>query len=141
MDSVKLSDEMESTSIPAVSYRSNKDGVITDIQNWHKIEELYNLGKRDSIKVSLREFCNQFIHSFVFIISFTSRNGFGGALVSSDHSRSKQLLYFSIDDIIKTINRVAKDCIRCISSKRDKVTGEMKVVKKSNNVQSSMLQK
>lgn len=129
LDANKLSDEIESSKLQALAYEPN--GHMVDIMNWHKIDQLYNLSRSSHTTISLREFCNQIIHSFVFMFSVSSDNGLEGLFFTSDRDRSSRLLYLSIDEVIAIMKHVSKDDIVQSHSKRDSATGEMKVISKS----------
>ncbi len=129
LDSKKISDEVESSLVKGSEYPSHNHPV--DIMNWHKIDELYDLSSEKEITLELREFCNQIIHSFVFVPSV--QDGLEGFFVASDRKKSSRVFYFEIEEIIHAVERVAYDNIVDWSAKR--TTGkEMKIVKKSDRL-------
>lgn len=125
----KLSDEVESIALHA-KY-SIRTGRVPDIMNWHRFEEFYDLAHPTAVDVCLRDFCDQIIHSFVFMVAASSP-GLEGFYVASDRERWLGLYYFDIKDVIRVLKRVARDGIASVHRKRDQVTGEMKVVRKSD---------
>lgn len=129
LDAKKLSDEVESIALHA-KY-SIRTGRVPDIMNWHRFEEFYDLAHPTAVDVCLRDFCDQIIHSFVFMVAASSP-GLEGFYVASDRERWLGLYYFDIKDAIRVLKRVARDGIASVHRERDQVTGEMKVVRKSN---------
>jgi hypothetical protein len=103
-----------------------------DLMNWDKISMHYDLGKSNPVNISLAEFCNQFIHSFVFVVVMGSSGGLEGAYVSSDRDRNRRLLYFSMNEITDVMLRVANDDIVKAEWRRDQETGEFRFVKKTS---------
>lgn len=131
LDAKKLSDEAESIALHA-KY-SIRTGRVPDIMNWHRFEEFYDLAHPAAVDVCLRNFCDQVIHSFVFMVAASSP-GLEGFYVASDRERWLGLYYFDIKDVIRVLKRIARDGVASSYSKRDEVTGEMKVVRKSNKI-------
>jgi len=76
--------------------------------NWHHIDELYDLRKGQAVYLSLKDLCNQFIHSYCFIVSFNGQGCFNGVLVCSDHSRRRRLYYVSARAIIGILRNVGR---------------------------------
>ena len=158
MEADKLSDELESSSLRALKYLPrdrtvdiinagtplNESGPMNlprdrtvDIMNWHKIDELYDISSHVVVSVGLRQFCNQVVHSFVFSLSMTARGGLDGFFVASDHTKDRQLLYFSIDAVVNTLLRVADDDIVSLRMSREAIGKPMKVTRKSNTLESA----
>jgi hypothetical protein len=131
LEAAKISDEVECVPVPAVFHNPAK-GRVVDLMNWHKIDQLYDLASSAPASFTLREFCNQLIHSFVFMPCMGDAGGLAGVFVTSDRVRRRRLFYFDLDAIIAVMDRVAKDDILAFVACRDARTGEMNVVKKSN---------
>jgi len=95
LESYKLSDDLELMSVKAEEFPPIDK--VADMMNWHRIHELYDLNQPTPRKLSLLDFCNQIIHSFVFIPLFedTSANVVG-FYVSSDRQKAKGLFYFNL---------------------------------------------
>ncbi len=111
LDSYKVSDEVESLLIRARQYVPT--GRRADIMNWHRIGELYDLSLGEEVSITLRDFCNQLIHSLVFVLAHGEENGgLDGFFVSSDRDSRERLLYFGIDDVVAALLAVANDEIR-----------------------------
>ncbi|QQR89548.1 MAG: hypothetical protein IPJ88_15330 [Myxococcales bacterium] len=126
----KLSDEIEAMSLPIVSFKPTARNA--DLLNWHKLDMLYYLDAPKSARLGLRAFCNQAIHSFIFVPKCDPC--LSGFYFSSDQSRHFSLYYLSVDALIETIERVATDDVLSVQIQRDPVTGELSVAQKSNKV-------
>jgi len=130
IDSAKLSDEVESIEVEATAYPLL--GEYVDVMNWHKLNELYDLSEGRPRAIPLREFCNQIIHSFVFLPLFAEQqSGLLGLFVASDYQKDQEVLCFGIDAIIEALSAVALDDIVEVEMKREGVGKPLKIVKKS----------
>jgi len=131
LDAGMVSDEVESGSLRAVAHPPR--GCMVDIMNWHRIDELYDLSTHTEVALSLRELCNQVVHSFVFSLAFAAPGGLEGFFVASDREKERRLLYFSIDAVADALLRVADDDIMTLYLSRG---GGMpaKITKKSNRL-------
>ena len=87
LEAHKLSDEAEEMKIHVTLFPPTGDTV--DSLNWHRLDELYRLDTPRHEEVSLRDFCNYFIHSFLFVVD--ASDDFRGAYVTSDRSRRRGL--------------------------------------------------
>lgn len=130
MDSQKLSDELERQPIRCKSYVSV--GRTVDLMNWDRIDQLYDFTRAVPCELSVREYCNQVVHSFVFLLRTTRRNGLRGFYVASDRVKKGQLYELNIKDVIALIRATSIDDIVSSSWKRNPTDGEMRVVSKSN---------
>ncbi|MDQ3034349.1 MAG: hypothetical protein M3Y87_18215 [Myxococcota bacterium] len=126
----KLSDEVESISLRASAFAPREQPV--DLMNWFKLDRAYDLTSSVPAEVSLRDWYNQVIHSFVFVVD-TERTGLAGFYVSSDRLKHKRLLYFAADEVIGALARVADDDVVSVKMERDG-SGAMQVVSKSNAI-------
>ncbi len=140
IDAGKISDEVESSSLRASTHQPS--GRAVDIMNWNKIDKLYDLSSNGETNTSLREFCNQVIHSFVFLLCFDEKNGgLSGLFVASDREKERRLLYFNIDLVIEAIARVAEDDIVTAHLAREAIGKQIRVIRKSNRLPKLMLDK
>jgi hypothetical protein len=130
LDAKKISDEVESRLLRAKQFSAT--GHPIDIMNWHKIDKLYDLSRHLEADVLLRDFCNQVIHSLIFLLSFSANNGLDGFFIVSDYESKRKLFYFSIDSVISVLLSVANDDIVYVKTRRDKVGERMKITRKSN---------
>lgn len=89
-----------------VSFESKGKNVT--LLNCHKIDELYDLNKKISYSMNLKNLCNLFIHSYVFTFYFHEK-GIVGIFVNSDFSRNKKLYRISLELIISILKQVGED--------------------------------
>ncbi len=130
IEAFKVSDDVASMRINAAKHPAI--GRVADLMNWHQIDQLYDLSESEPWQLSLKEFCNQIIHSFVFVPCLgEGRSNLVGLFVSSDHQRARGLFYFDIDLVIQLLEAVAHDDIVCMSLKRDGIDQPLKVTRKS----------
>lgn len=130
LDAKKISDEVESLCLRALTHQPLSRPV--DIMNWDKIDRLYDLSHCAKASVSLREFCNQIVHSFVFLPCFDGDSGgLSGIFVSSDREKERRLLHFNLCEIVSVFRRVAEDDLVALHMTRDAVGEPLKVRGKS----------
>jgi len=130
LDSHKLSDEAESIGVPAMAHATRRRAV--DTMNWHRIDELYDLGASHKLVISLRKFCDQVVHSFVFVPETDVGTGLRGFFLTSDHCKAERLLHFDMEDVVRVMERISADDIVSMETHREKVFGEMKILRKSS---------
>lgn len=117
LEAKKLSDELEAHPVKVVQHPPT--GRAVDFMNWHKIDELYDLSKQTNKTLSVRDWCNQVIHSFIFIVSCDDNSaGLAGLFLSSDRQRTKGVFYVSVDEILALANAVVHDDIVHMEIKR-----------------------
>lgn len=131
IQSFKVSDEVKSLTIVAEKYPPTKK--VADVMNWHQIDELYDLSKKETRRFCPENLCNQIIHSFVFIpcLDDDQTDSLSGFFIVSDHRKGEELYFFGIDEIIRMLEAVANDSIESSFGRRDPESGEMKVTAKS----------
>jgi len=130
MDSQKLSDELEGQPIRCKAYIAT--GMPVDVMNWDRIDQLYDFEKAVPSELSLREYCNQVVHSFVFMLRTTRRSALRGFFVASERVRKGKLYDLNIKDVIALIRATSDDDVISMTSKRDPTDGVMRIVSKSN---------
>ena len=114
----KLSDEMESIAFSVASYRAK--GKAVHLRNWDRIEELYDLDMPElEQRLSLKDFCDQIIHSFVFVLFFHETGGLGGFLFASDRAKQKRIYLLEIGSLITALTRIGQDDVVSSRSIRD----------------------
>jgi len=129
IEAKKVSDETEAQKITAQAHPLIKGPV--DHWNWHKIDELFDLQRSRVVQMNLLAFCNQVIHSYVFV-PVMDEDGLEGFFVASDRERRSQLLYFKLLDVVGALEGVAADDILSNRTELDPAAGERVVVHKSN---------
>jgi len=120
----KLSDELTSKDFSCIEYRRIKSNSIIDHLNWHHMERFYNLEKKDTSLIKLRDICNFLIHSFAFCVVTDDSRKLSGILVNSDRTKDKYLLHIQLDTFIELINDVIND--KVVRGCYDRVTGKLK---------------
>lgn len=71
----------------------------------------YNTKKSERVELSLKEICNQFIHSYVWSPVYTSdMKKLYGALFSSDKNKEKFVYLLNIKDWITALDFVIENC-------------------------------
>jgi hypothetical protein len=132
LDAGDISDEVESQSLRAAAYPPR--GRTVDVMNSYRIQELYDLSAQSEVALTLRDFCNQVVHSFVFSLGITPSGGLEGFFLASDREKERRLLYFHIDNVLDALLRVADDDIVTMEISRDGVGMPAKITKKSNRL-------
>jgi hypothetical protein len=107
IEAKKLSDSVANQYIPVNVY-SWKGKPVTKM-NWGDIDKLYELDAAQPTTKNLIFFCNQFVHSYVFVASFDKNNCLDGIFVSSDRERHKALYLIQIHQIIDFFEQVGND--------------------------------
>ncbi|MDQ7837229.1 MAG: hypothetical protein RDU59_01905 [Thermodesulfobacteriota bacterium] len=77
--------------------------------NWDMIGKLYDLDSPSDCAAELTWVCNQLIHSFVFVPSFTENGSFDGVFFCSDRERHKSLYQVPVDRLIRLFRQVGND--------------------------------
>lgn len=99
---------------------------LVDYMNSHRINELYNI-EQDAKQEEYRDItylCNQFIHSYVFVVVENDDGGIAGFYVSSDKMRNKKLYFVSIKNIVLALRTVGKDYPSRAELHRNPETGQ-----------------
>lgn len=105
-DSFKVTTHLSTTSLNVIKYQpTGKNVTFTSRLD---IEELFDLENGMSYQFSLREFCNQIVHSYVFVINYADY-GLTGIYLTSDRERNSQLLYVAVDEITRVFELIGKD--------------------------------
>jgi hypothetical protein len=133
IEAFKVSDKVEMIAIEAIEYPTINR--VVDLMNWHRIDQLFDLSKPKPCKKTIIDFCNQIIHSFIFLPCVgDGNNSLFGLFISSDRLKVRSLLYFDIDRIIEMIDAVISDEIVSMELKRESAVMPIMVVKKSCKV-------
>ena len=123
LEAKKMSDEAETVTIAAVEYPL-RDGTLPDVLNWQKLEELYDLDAPSTAAMTLRELCNQLIHSFVSIRDMGVNAGF---FVASDRARKRSVFRVRMNAFCDVASVIAEDAVVSLRLQRDEKSGEMKL--------------
>lgn len=130
IESRKVSEEVEGGTWPVRTFGAPR-GVV-DIMNRQEIDVLYDLSHFTTERIALVDICNQFIHSFVFMLSCAEGGGLDGIFVASDRVRNRRLFWFDVADVVGMLRAVAEDDIVTIHMERAQVGSELEITRKSN---------
>jgi len=108
MEAKKLSRSVAGQSLRLLRFRLRPGKRITYL-NWHKIDELYDLTAPHEESCKLTFVCNQFVHSYVFILGFSDSGGFDSVLFASDRTRHDGLLLITADQITGIFEAIGRD--------------------------------
>ena len=106
IDTAKISDSTKSFNVHLKCFPNLKP---VDYMNWHKIDELYDLGSKQSETKTLRVLCNFIVHSYVFMPELNDEGQLANFYVTSDKDRNKKLYSVSIEQVIKIFELVGDD--------------------------------
>jgi hypothetical protein len=95
---------------------------VVDYTNAHRIDELFNLELSHSESRDLEFLCNQFMHSYVFILAQQENGRFAGAYVASDKARKEKLYFVELAHILTAFRTVGKDYPRSQHMRRNEST-------------------
>ena len=90
-------------------HRYPPTGKPVTLLNWHKLEALYDLDRREPSSLALPLLCHQFVHSYVFTSIFGRVDNLKGFLLASDRQRTRALLEVDVDEVIRTFELVGRD--------------------------------
>jgi hypothetical protein len=122
----KVSDGMAGETVSA--RRHALTGRPVGIWNRDNFLEHYDMQQTQLVRLKLSEFCNQVIHSWVFMrsVTGTSPHWFDGVYVSSDRARKMHVDFISADALVKVIRGVGLDNIVSLRWQRDP-NGDMRI--------------
>lgn len=91
-----------------------------DVERFYYTDDLFS---NEPNNISIKHFCNQIIHSFVFtFLSGPERNNY--VMFVSDFNKKKHLNIVPISEIERIFKEASKDYVDCLVSRRDKNTKE-----------------
>lgn len=130
IESNKISDELLANEYPAYKYKKIENERSIDFLNYHHVDEFYELACQEGCKFKIREMCNLFIHSFVFMLSFDEEfKNFTGVLINSDRSKNSWLYEIDFEIFVEVINDVINDNI--VSVEYSRIIGVLKMSSKN----------
>jgi hypothetical protein len=107
IEAKKLSDYVVETKISLQAFKSMRIPVTRF--NRDRIDELYDLQNPSSESIKLKDICNQFIHSYIFVPCFGELNELDGIIFCSDHTRKHRVFKLAIADLIDALKMVGSD--------------------------------
>jgi hypothetical protein len=128
LESQKLSDEARGVRVRLIAYPSKAKA---HQLNRHAVGDLYDLEKpREEIR-DIIFLCNQFIHSYVFQLTFSDTVSNGGALngafVSSDRERNRILYFVPLHGVLELFELVTNDHVNRMVMHRNPKRGDFDV--------------
>jgi len=111
LDSYKVTDKTAGLSVPVSLYNKRK-GAKPDILNRYDLHKLYVLTHPKKEQLPLRDICNQFIHSFIFVASHRSRKGQQiptGLFFASDRFKEAGVYWLSLHRLTLVFGAVGRD--------------------------------
>lgn len=128
----KISDELATDTVMARQHRLL--GRPVDIWNRHEFYEHYDMEQPETVQLTLSEFCNQVIHSWVWMLSATQDppHRFDGIYVSSDRARKRHVYFFAAPTLVHLFREVGLDDIVSMQMRRDH-NGDRHIIKASRN--------
>jgi hypothetical protein len=106
----KLSDEVLRGGVPVRSHKLIGEPV--DIWNRDEFYQHYDMEQAQNETLALTEFCNQIIHSWVWMPSADDETDrFDGIYVSSDRARKEHIYFVSVDVLVTVFRTVGHDDI------------------------------
>jgi hypothetical protein len=77
--------------------------------NRHAVHALYDLTAHTEEEREITFLCNQFIHSYVFVLTVSQRHKWEGVLLASDRERNRVVYHVSGREIIQVFAQVSHD--------------------------------
>ncbi len=126
----KVSDELAAETVPAREH--TLIGRPVDVWNRHEFYAHYDMEHTQSVQLALADFCNQVIHSWVWMLSVTKEppHLFDGIFVSSDRTRRRCVYFLAAAALVRVFRAVADDDIVSIAMLRN-ARGDMHIMKAS----------
>jgi hypothetical protein len=120
LDTFKVSDSTKALKFKVTYFKNIKK--IT-YHNWHHIDELYDLSKADYEVRKIRNICDLFIHSYIYMPSGDFK--ITGFYVTSDLTKDKKCYFISIDILLSIFRTVGRDYPSCFEQKFNQKTNEI----------------
>ncbi len=131
IEAKKLSDYVVEAKISLQSFKSM--GINVTRLNKDKIEELYDLQNPLSESIKLKDLCNQFIHSYIFIPCFGEFDELSGIIFCSDHTRKQKVFELVVVDLVEALRLVGSDYPSSSHYVFDEKLGDYQVVNLSTD--------
>jgi len=95
--------------------------------NWLKVDRHFSLTSPRSRRLGVEDLCNQFIHSYVFIVLHSERAALQSFLVASEWGRRKILYEVPIRTIVRLFRRAAADDPNAVNAVYDATIRDYRV--------------
>ena len=119
LDTLKVSDSTKVTTYELTWFPNMKP---VDDLNWHQLDKCYDLSTEHTEIRDIQYLCNQFIHSYVFIMSGEFR--IDGIYVASDRVRNKKVYFVPLCHILHAFRLIGRDYPSTFVHVKDPETGE-----------------
>ncbi|MEK7995804.1 MAG: hypothetical protein AAB403_18555 [Planctomycetota bacterium] len=107
IDSRKLSRDFADRQIKLTAYPST--GKHVHLMNvHHDLDEFFDMGTHQQKTAKIEQIANQVIHSYIFYLVTEESGPLQGIIVASDVVRDRELLEFSLSDVIKIFELAGK---------------------------------
>lgn len=104
----RVSKTTSARQVPVISHAPT--GTRVDMYNRHEIWEHYDLEASTKTQLTLRKYCNQLIHSFVWSTSGDEDSGlFNGVFAASEKDCAAQLYFIPVASMIDVCRRVGSE--------------------------------
>lgn len=131
IEATKLTDELIGVPISVGLYPS-KGKPVTHFNN-HRLHELYDLNAPQQKDLSLRDLCNQFVHSYVFMPVFDDESKkLSEVWITSDYQRTKALFAIEVNLVISIFDGVGNDDVRWMRATFDNFIGDFLIENRSS---------
>ncbi len=110
IENKKITDEEITRDYKCKYYKILSEKIIHRMNKWD-IDKNFELGKQNIETMKISEICNQFIHSYVFMLVLSSRGRMRNIFVSSDFQRNKKVYLFNIKDVVRIFRNIALDIV------------------------------
>ena len=107
VESKKLSQNLISKHFPVTEFPPS--GKAVNLLNWHHIDRLFKLDEPNKTSIDLLSLCNQFVHSYIFVPSFSDTKKLAGIFVASDRMRTSRLYHMEIEQAVELFEEVGRD--------------------------------
>jgi hypothetical protein len=122
LDTFKISNNTKAMTFDIKWYPNIKS---VDYMNWHKLSDLFDLGKQNTETRDLGFICDRFVHSFVFIPASEHRK-LSGVYISSDRDKKQKCYFIELPQILNAFRTVGNDYPSTLELTRDPSTGQFK---------------
>lgn len=139
LEARKVSDSLAVQKIAVTQHSLAIGAKVPDALNRYEVWENYDLDNGRTIELPLREFCNQIVHSWNWMLSATEDRAFNGFFVSSDRMRARSIYFVPIDTFVEILRAVGSEDVIGMSFLSDE-NGQMQIYKIYNEDERAALE-
>jgi hypothetical protein len=126
----KLSNKVSNLNVHCLVLEKFEGAPPVDLMNRYDTFKLYKHHEFEKRSVSIVRVCNLFIHSIFMWMDYDEAEDFvAGVRLTSSFEKDKAMYRIKITEIQRVLSRVIEDNVDKLEMRRDKATGELKVVK------------